>query len=130
MSKIIYELEKFFKSIKYFGFASPQFLVKGDKFYLTEINPRLSAVPFGIDFGANFPDAFHKAIVNNENIKKKIVFITHPLKKPISYLKVYVKKYKDIGPFLVYLYKDFCSTPEVYIRKTLSREYRKMLSIR
>jgi predicted ATP-grasp superfamily ATP-dependent carboligase len=131
MSKIIYELEKFFKSIKYFGFASPQFLVKGDKFYLTEINPRLSAVPFGTDFNIDFPAAFHKSIVEKKNIEKKFIFLPKyfPLKNPMLHFIIYRKKYRDYLPLLIWLYKRLKGVIEDNIKIIFSSEYRKWIKI-
>jgi biotin carboxylase len=100
----IKELEDFFKEIKYFGLANPQFIVKNEELYLTEINPRLGSVPLGIDFGANFPESFHKAILENEDIEEKFVFIP---KKNFRYyklrylLRMYINKYKDLFPPLI-----------------------------
>jgi hypothetical protein len=131
MPRIIYELENFFRRIKYFGFASPQFLVKGRKLYLTEINPRLSAVPFGTDFNVNFPKAFHEAIVEKKNIEKKFIFLSRkfPLKNPMLHFIIYRKKYRDYLPLLIWLYKSFTGVIEDDIKSIFSSEYRKWIKI-
>lgn len=75
MKKIIPELESFFESIEYYGFASPQFLIKDDEAHIMEINPRLSYVPYGLGFGVRFPEAFFKILSSKEDVKKRFVFM-------------------------------------------------------
>jgi predicted ATP-grasp superfamily ATP-dependent carboligase len=131
MLKTIYELEKFFKRIKYFGFASPQFLLKDNKIYLTEINPRLSAIPFGTDFNVNFPEAFHKAMVEKKNVEKKFFFLPKrfPLRNNMLHFMIYRKKYKDYLPLLIWLYKYFSGQIENNIKLLFSSEYKKWKKI-
>jgi predicted ATP-grasp superfamily ATP-dependent carboligase len=99
----INELEDFFKKIRYFGFASPQFLVKNGELYLTEINPRLSYVVCGIDCGVNFPEGFHNAIVKNDEIEKKFVFVpkNYPRNNVWHFLRMCKDEYEDVLPLIV-----------------------------
>jgi predicted ATP-grasp superfamily ATP-dependent carboligase len=129
--KIIYELENFFRRIKYFGFASPQFLLKENKLYLTEINPRLSAVPFGTDFDVNFAEAFHEAIVENRKIEKKFILIPKSFswKNPMFHFITYKKKYRDYLPLLIWLYQYFKGITKDAIKLIFSSEYRKWIKI-
>jgi predicted ATP-grasp superfamily ATP-dependent carboligase len=131
MLKIIYELEKFFRRIRYFGFASPQFLLKDNKLYLTEINPRLSAVPFGTDLNINFPEAFHKAIIEGNNIKKKFIFLpkNFPWRKPEIHFIIYKKKYRDYLPLLIWLNQYFKAMTKHNIKLIFSSDYRKWIKI-
>jgi predicted ATP-grasp superfamily ATP-dependent carboligase len=97
IKNIVSDLEKFFKLIDYFGFASPQFLICNNKLYLTEINPRLSVWWYGLDFGVNFPEAFHKLFINKKkNVRKIFKFV-----KFHSFLrssKLYLKETRDFLP--------------------------------
>jgi hypothetical protein len=131
MLKIIYELEKFFRKIKYFGLASPQFLLKDNKLYLTEINPRLSAVLFGTDFNINFPEAFHEAIVENKNIEKKFIFLPKNFswRSPMLHFTIYRKKYKDYLPLLIWIYQYFKEITKDTIKLIFSSEYKKWRKI-
>jgi hypothetical protein len=98
--KVIRELEKFFKLIKYFGFASPQFLIKGNELYLTEINPRLSYYFYGLDFGVNFPEAFHKLFVDGKLKVKKIFKFADIPKSFFRASKLYLNETKDFLPMI------------------------------
>jgi predicted ATP-grasp superfamily ATP-dependent carboligase len=131
MLKVIYELEKFFKKIKYFGFASPQFLLKDGKLYLTEINPRLSAVPFGNDFNVDFPECFHKAIIENKNIKRKFAFLPKnlSLKNLNLHVITYKKKYRDYLPLLIGVYQYLKEKTKDYLKIVISSEHRKWIKI-
>jgi len=131
MLKIIHELEKFFRRIKYFGFASPQFLLKENKLYLTEINPRLSAVLFGTDFDINFPEAFHEAIVEKRNIKKKFIFMPKNFswRNSMLHFMIYRKKYRDYLPLLIWVYQYFKGITKDTIKLIFSSEYRKWRKI-
>jgi predicted ATP-grasp superfamily ATP-dependent carboligase len=102
IKKILEELEVFFKSIGYFGFASPQFIISEEKIYLTEINPRLSYNFYGLDFGINFPKAFHNAIIENKNIKKKTAFLKN-FPNFWKSSKLYFKMSKDFMPVCIML---------------------------
>jgi hypothetical protein len=72
IKKIIKDIGKFLNKIKYMGFCSPQFIFSNNKYYLTEINPRLSGTYFGLDYGVNFPEAFERLFLYNENINRKV----------------------------------------------------------
>lgn len=127
----INELEEFFKKIKYFGLASPQFLIKDGKLYLIEINPRLSYVPFGIDFGVNFPESFHEAIIENKNIEEKFVFIpkNSQLGKFLFWWRIYRSMYKEISPIVLEGFTYFEWKIENKIKSLVSLEHRKWLKI-
>jgi predicted ATP-grasp superfamily ATP-dependent carboligase len=131
IKRVLKEVENFLRKIRYQGFASPQFLLKGNELYLTEINPRLSAVPFGIDFGANFPRAFHEAIIEGKNIKKKFIFLSpaYPLKKMFLYSLLYRRKYKDVKPAVVGMCTHVRELIKHIFNFILSPEYRKWLKI-
>jgi predicted ATP-grasp superfamily ATP-dependent carboligase len=128
---VINELGGFFKKIKYFGLASPQFLIKDGKLYLIEINPRLTYVPFGIDFGVNFPESFHEAIVENKNIEEKFVFIpkNYPRGKILYLWRIYKGTYKEISPIFLQCFTHFKWEIENKIRSLVSPEHRKWLKI-
>jgi hypothetical protein len=131
MFKIIHEIENFFRRIRYFGFASPQFLLKENKLYLTEINPRLSAVPFGTDFDINFPEAFHEAIVERKNIEKKFIFMPKNFswRNWILHFMIYRKKYRDYLPLLIWLCQYFKVMTREAIKFIFSSQYRKWRKI-
>jgi hypothetical protein len=95
--RIVRDLEKFFKSVKYFGLASPQFLSLDGVVYLMEINPRLSVYFYGLDFGANFPEGFHNLFIAGSSVKKAFKFVT---KLPTFYTasKLYLKRMADPLP--------------------------------
>lgn len=92
-------LEGIFKRIGYFGFASPQFLVYNDNLYLAEINPRLSVNLYGLDFGVNFPEGFHKLFIEEKRPKKIFKFIPM-LPDFIHASKIYLQSSHDIFPVL------------------------------
>jgi predicted ATP-grasp superfamily ATP-dependent carboligase len=131
MLKIIHELENFFRKIKYFGFASPQFLLKDNKLYLIEINPRPSAVPFGTDFNVNFPEAFHEAIVEKKSIEKKFIFMPKNFswRNSMLHFMIYRKKYRDYLPLLIWVYQSFKGITKHTIKLIFSSEYRKWIKI-
>ncbi len=86
--RILDELEQFFGDIEYFGFASPQFIVRGKEIFLFEINPRLSYYYYGLDFGVGLVMAFEKNILSGEEVRKGFQFIRNPdsfLKASFSY---------------------------------------------
>jgi predicted ATP-grasp superfamily ATP-dependent carboligase len=96
IKNIVRDLEKFFKSIGYFGFASPQFIIYNNNLYLTEINPRLSFYWYGLDFGVNFPEAFHKLFISRErNVRRIFKFV-----KFHSFLRLSKLYLKETGDFL------------------------------
>jgi predicted ATP-grasp superfamily ATP-dependent carboligase len=127
----IYEVEDFLKRIKYFGFVSPQFIVKNGKLYLTEINPRLSYISYGIDFGIDFPEGFHSAIVENSSIEKKFFFISKSLFVGGLWglSRRYIKIYKDPFPFLIMTQKYIRFKIEDKLKKIISKEYRNWIKI-
>jgi hypothetical protein len=128
---VINELEEFFKKIKYFGLASPQFLIRDGKLYLIEINPRLSYLPFGIDFGANFPKSLHEAIVENNEVEKKFIFLPRNYSMVnVWYLwRVYRTKYEDILPIGLQSLRHLKWKIEDRIKSLVSIEYKKWLNI-
>ena len=97
--KIIKDLEKFFKSIGYFGLASPQFLLVDDKPYLTEINPRLSVYYYGLDFGVNFSKAFHELFIEGKKIKKIFKFMPS-FPRFLYSSKIYLEDTGDVFPVI------------------------------
>jgi predicted ATP-grasp superfamily ATP-dependent carboligase len=127
----INELEEFFKKIKYFGLASPQFLIKDGKLYLIEINPRLSYHPFGIDFGVNFPKSFHEAIIENNEVVKKFIFLprNYPKGNIWHLLRIYRTKYEDILPIGIESLRYLKWKIEDRIKSLVSIEYKKWLNI-
>jgi hypothetical protein len=128
---VIDELEGFFKKIKYFGLASPQFLIKGGKLYLVEINPRLTYVPFGIEFGANFPKNFHEAIIENNEVEKKFIFIPRNYPRGnVWYLwRIYRIKYKETFPIGLESLRYFKWKIENRIKSLVSIEHKKWLKV-
>jgi hypothetical protein len=103
--RIVKDLERFFKLIGYFGFASPQFIVENKKVYLTEINPRLSFYFYGLDFGVDFPQGFHELFIERRDAKRITKFIERfPSFGRASAL--YLKQRKDPLPVLKQ-FKDF-----------------------
>jgi hypothetical protein len=128
ITEILYELEEFFKRIKFFGFASPQFILQNNNLYLTEINPRLSTVPLGINFGAEFPEAFHKSIVERKNVEERIVFLPkyypQPQRDIVNYVHIYKREYKDILPALATICQYFTERIKHHIKYKFSNEYK------
>ena len=127
--EIIDELEKFFKKIRYFGFASPQFIIANQKLYLSEINPRLINIPFGV-YGLSceidFPDAFHTAIIRNRRIDERFFFIDRRFKfKILRAFRMYRKNYNDnLMSFIALIeYLHFVST--IQFRRVIFTKYRK-----
>ncbi len=129
--KVLEELESFFKEIRYFGFASPQFLLKKDTLYLTEINPRLSSVPFGEDYGLNFPEGFHRAIVEDEEIEERIFFLdkNYDVGNVVRNIILYKKKYKDILPSYMGIYKHIENKLKHYANIMISKEYKNIIEV-
>ncbi|MFP4116401.1 MAG: ATP-grasp domain-containing protein [Candidatus Aenigmatarchaeota archaeon] len=101
--EVFEELERFFEGIGYYGFASPQFLIDNSELYIMEINPRLSASPYGLGFGAGFPKAFYRTIYNEENVDKRFVFTRGILGVWESSLR-YSFKSADLLPVVKFLF--------------------------
>jgi carbamoylphosphate synthase large subunit len=97
---LLEELENFFKEIEYFGFASPQFLVYKNQLFLLEINPRLSYYYYGIDFGVGLYEAFHKNIIEDEDVDKKVKILTFPPSFTTA-SRIYLEETKDALPILM-----------------------------
>ena len=112
------EIENFLREIGYFGFSSPQFLFYKNQFYLIEINPRLSYYYYGIDFGLNFPEAFHRSIIENENIEEKFKILTSLYPLTIA-SRIYIKESRDFtSVFMNYVFTTFYS-----LTKSLHNKY-------
>jgi len=113
IKKVFQELEEFFRDIKFFGFASPQFISYDGELYIIEINPRLSVNWFGLDFGADLPKAFHESIIKENEVEKRLIFVNlFPGFRLSS--KLYWEKAHDLLPILKscvsYLYDNFHNT--------------------
>jgi predicted ATP-grasp superfamily ATP-dependent carboligase len=100
LNKIIKDLEKFFKSIGFFGLASPQFLIYNNHLYLIEINPRPSINFYGIDFFVNFPEAFHQVLIENKEVEERIKILEHP-PSLLKSSQIYLSLSKKRGFFVV-----------------------------
>ena len=126
IKEIIYELEDFFKKIKYFGFASPQFLLKNRNLYLAEINPRLSAIYYGIDFGVNFPESFHLSIVEKRNIEERFIFVPKNYRGNIvRYTNIFLRDFQDLMPIITTIGEHLYWKSKKKIKILFSKKYKK-----
>jgi biotin carboxylase len=126
IKEIIYELEDFFKKIKYFGFASPQFLLKNGNLYLTEINPRLSGIPYGIDFGANLPGCFHLSIIEKRNIEERFIFLPKKYRGNIvKYSTIFLCNFQDLIPIIITINEYLYWRGKRRIKIFFSKKYKK-----
>ena len=100
LRKLKEEIENFFKDIRYFGFASPQFLIHKNRLFLIEINPRFSYCYYGLDFGVNFPEAFHRCIIKNESIEERFKILPSPYPFTVAN-KIYLKETGDLSAVFI-----------------------------
>ena len=102
---IVKDLEKLFKKLGYFGFASPQFLIFNNNLYLTEINPRLSFGWYGLSIYPYFLDTFHKIFIEGAKKPKKRYLFVEKFHSFFNASKIYLKQTGDLLPFLK-VFKD------------------------
>jgi hypothetical protein len=67
---------------------------------LIEINPRPSINFYGIDFFVNFPEAFHRVLIENKEVEERIKILEHP-PSLLESSQIYLSLSKKRGFFVV-----------------------------